>query len=169
MKNINIKNLDKRILAIFVLFNIILLLFFGNILIRIIFFLFCVIFLYYFGSIPIDADPVPITTFIMLMLFDYKSAIGYLIFVLPVADMIASRFNQYSFVNFTSVLVSLSIMFLLKNILSTYFLIIIFLLLFNIIRQIIYILMGQGFRSIIAPFSHFVIYFVIAYPISLFL
>jgi hypothetical protein len=150
----------------FTLINTVFLLLFKDIFIRIAMFAFCAIFLYFLGRNQfIDADPVPLISGIHFLMYGFLSTIQFIIWTIPATDVIANRFNQWSFVNFSCLVLSISIVYItgLNGIISLIFLI----LLHNFFRIIVNLFIFKKplieMRSVI---THIILYLILLNSIS---
>lgn len=129
------KKIKIKYLLLFTLLNIIFLVLLKHILIRILLFLISTIILYKYGKLPFaDIDPVPFTSALLFVLYDFITAWQYIFWTIPISDIISSRFNQFSFINFFSLSSSLIIAYLIKNFLNKFSTIFLIILIFNLIR-----------------------------------
>jgi len=164
------KNSWKRIrLTAILLFIISLILFFfsfKNLLIMFGLFLFCLLFMFKFGQfIFLDLDPVPFSAILLLYFYDYKLAIHFVLLALPSIDLLSSRLNHFSIINFISIIITLLLFsFLPLKGMSLYFAI----LIFNVIRSIINQFFGLGLQTLMFNMAHACIYFVLGSLIGFF-
>jgi len=157
---------DIRLVVIFVLLNTILLVFLGNIIVRLLFFIICTLILYKFGKLPFaDVDPVPFASLLLLHIYDYMTALQFVIWTLPIADIISGRLNQFSFINLTAIFIALSITYFMQF-LPIAILFSLFIILFNLSRLGLYFLIGTGLKGSLALTTHTMIYLFIIYVIS---
>ncbi len=163
MQNTQVKPFSKKVrlitLAIAAAGVFFLFFYIKNILIEAGLFLACLIFMLKFGQFFIlDVDPVPFSVILLLHLYDFRVALHFLLLALPVIDIVSSRFNHFSIINFASVLITISIFYLTPLSGTELYLGII---IFNVIRSIINIMVGLGVYTIWSNAIHTAIYFVI--------
>ncbi|MEM4397530.1 MAG: hypothetical protein QW757_02810 [Candidatus Woesearchaeota archaeon] len=153
-------NIPFRYILLFTLINTIFLFYFGHVLIRVLMFLFCVLILYFFGQLPFaDVDPVPFTSALNHLFFGLPVAIQYAIWVCPIADAITGNINQWTFVTLFSIIASLLISSLFP--LNSFFYLIVFIILYNLIRFVITIFLGGITGAIISTSTNTIIYILI--------
>jgi hypothetical protein len=173
MKNNRVRNyLPKKIpLSIMLLFfiSVIILLFFiKNILVVIGLFLFCLIFMVKFGQfVVLDVDPVPFCALLILHLYDYVSALHFIILALPIIDLLSSRLNHFSLINFISITATILVFGLISPLyaLAIYYGI----FLFNLIRIAIALSLGLGPQTALFSIIHSLIYFMLGSLIGFFI
>lgn len=94
-------------------------------------FLATTVILYFIGKYPlIDLDPTPVAAAIVLILYGLPLAILYILITMPIADIITARFNQWTFINISSLLPAL----LIASFVESFAVIFIVLIIFNIVR-----------------------------------
>ncbi len=163
----SIDNILKIPISIKVSFLIIfsLILFFTqNFILELALFLVALVFMLKIGSAVMpDLDPVPFFTLLLLYLYDPMSAFYFMLLAIPLIDIISGRLNQYSIVNFMSLLATLVFFaFIFPQSLALIYGI----LIFNTIRVIIYTIAGFGPQSILFSIMHGFLYFILGSIIS---
>lgn len=150
-----------RYILIFTLINMVFLLYFGNILIRLAFFALCVSVLYFFGRLPFaDVDPVPFTTAVLFLFFDFPVAVQYAVWTCPAADAMTGNFNQWTFVTLASIILSLFISGLFP--LGTLYFLVLFVVLYNLARLIITAYLGSLSGALVSTSTNTIIYLIIS-------
>ena len=156
-----IRGMPLSYVLLFTLINTIFLIYFGYIIIRVALFFLCVAILHFFGKLQFaDVDPVPFTTGINYLFFGLPVAIQYAIWVCPAADTITGNLNQWTFVTLGSIIASVSITSIFG--LSPVYFLIVMILLYNLIRFLITITIGEISGAIISTTTNAFIYVLIA-------
>ncbi|MCM2325740.1 MAG: hypothetical protein NDI94_04700 [Candidatus Woesearchaeota archaeon] len=150
-----------RSALLFTIINLLFLIYFSNILIRLLFFTACVIVTYYLGRLPFDLDLVPLASGILMIWYDPAMAIQFAIWTIPAADVFAGQFNQWTFVSMISLVIGLIIASLFKS-LDYKILLFAVIISYNLIRMFITsIVMKQGISGIQAAFTHMFTYLIL--------
>ena len=138
-----------------------------NILIPISLFVFCLIFMIKIGSqIVFDLDPLPFSALVILYLYNPIFTFYFIIITLPFIDLLAGRFNHHSFVNLSSLILTV---FVFGFVFPKSFLLIFGILLFNIIRITITLGLGLGPQTALFSAIHIIIYMVVGSVLSFFI
>jgi hypothetical protein len=150
-----------RSALLFTIINLLFLLYFSNILIRLLFFTACAAVTYYLGRLPFDIDLVPLASGMLMIWYDPAVAIQFAIWTIPAADVFAGQFNQWTFVSMISLVLGLLTASLFRR-LDYKILLFAAIISYNIIRIFITsIIMKQGVSGMQASLTHMFIYLVL--------
>lgn len=150
-----------RSALIFTLINIAMMLFFSNLLVRIVLFIICAAVIFYLGKLPVDLDFIPLASGLLMIWYEPMMAIQFLLWTMPVTDVIAGQFNQWTFVSVVSLIIGILSSMFFRN-LGYKIALAALIIVYDIIRAFITsIIMKQGISGIQASFSHSFIYLIV--------
>ncbi len=130
-----------------------------NVLLIVFLFFLCLGFMFKFGAaLALDVDPVPFAALLLLYLY-------FMLFALPIVDIVSGRFSHYSFVNFFSLVITILLGFIFPQNLA----ITLGVIVFNLIRSILNLIVGFGPQTAVFNVVHGIIYFVLGSVLSFFI
>ena len=138
---------------------------FPKLIVPILLFVSCLLFMVRFGQFTaLDVDPLPFFTLIMFHLYGIMPSFYFVVISLPIIDAFASRLNQYSVINFISILLTLILFYFLPLNALTYGI-----LFFNFLRIAISPVFGIPLNNGLFSVIHAGIYFTAASLVSFFI
>ncbi|NTV23745.1 MAG: hypothetical protein HGA85_05220 [Nanoarchaeota archaeon] len=152
--------LQLKYVLIFALVNILFLMLMKTFVVKLALFTVCAIVIYRFGRLPFgDFDPFPVAAGLLLLWYGFSTALQFILWTIPLVDIIAARLSQWSAVNFFSLSAALAVVSLLNpNPVSALILIVV---LFNLIRLPITLLLGGGPNSFIPASTNSLFYLIV--------
>ena len=137
-----------------------------NVLLIVFLFFLCLGFMFKFGAaLALDVDPVPFAALLLLYLYDPLTALYFMLFALPIVDIVSGRFSHYSFVNFFSLIITILLGFIFPQNLA----ITLGVIVFNLIRSILNLIVGFGPQTAVFNIVHAIIYFILGSVLSFFI
>ncbi|MBT3464657.1 hypothetical protein HN827_00795 [archaeon] len=156
------KKISLKKILIFSLLNLIMLLFLKDFFVKMVLFVISIILIFYNSRLfAIDIDPIPLSSGIVFFTCSYLGSLQFAFFTIPVSHAIAGRFNQFTFVDLISLIISLSVMILIKDFFSVTGFLLILILLNDIIRLLISFLILKAEIILILPITTHTIFYLI--------
>ena len=155
----------SQILTYFIIVSFVMLIA-RNIFLELSLFVISLIYMFKIGTnLFLDTDPVQFFSFFILYLSDPLSAIYFLMFALPVVDILVGRFSYYSFINLVP---AFAVLLVFGYILPTPWIVTFGVLGYNLIRIILYNFLKLGPQNTLTAIGHSGLYFVIGSIITFF-